>query len=90
MNISLQIVRGIGALALCAAVSGYALTQPVAAPEGNEVAVAHSRLTIETLRDAGQPPHYQVASVRVGAPIALPPEQVRRMVMRVRANETRS
>jgi hypothetical protein len=90
MNCSLQIVRGIGALALCAAASAYALTQPAAAPDGHEVAVAHSRLTIETLRDAGQPPRYLVVSVRVGAPIAEPPEQVRRTVMRVRVSETRS
>jgi len=90
MNLSLQMVRGLGTLALCAAVSAYALTQPAPAPERHKVAVAHSRLTIETMRDAGKPPRYQVASVRVGEPIAVPPEQIRRMVMRVRVSETRS
>jgi hypothetical protein len=56
MNLYLQVVRGFGALAMCAAVSAYALTQPTAMTDGSEtngpdtngfgVAVAHSRTEI--------------------------------------------
>ena len=90
MNISMQIVRGLGALTLCAAVSAYALTQPATVPDGHEVAVAHSRLTIETVRDAGNQPRYQVASVRVGEPIAVAADQLRHVALRSRMSETRS
>ena len=79
MNISMQIVRGIGALMLCAAVSAFALTQPTTGSDEREVAVTHSRLTIETLRDAGNQPHYQVASVRVGAQVQVLTDQTRRV-----------
>ena len=36
MNLSVQLVRGFAALALCTAISASALTQPVAAPEGQK------------------------------------------------------
>ena len=89
MKLSLQIARGLAALALGAAASAYALTGPVNT-DAHEVAVAHSRLSIETLHDAGKAPRYQVASVRVGAPIAVAPEQTRRMVMRAPLSENPS
>jgi hypothetical protein len=94
MNLSMQVVRGAGALAMCAAVSAYALTQPPAAnapaAAGHEVAVAHSRLEIVVVSDADNAPRYQVASIRVGAPVALTPEQTRLMVMHSRKGDTRS
>lgn len=79
MNISMQFVRGVGALTLCAAVSAFALTQPVVVPDGREVAVAHSRLTIETVSDASNQSHYQVANVRVGKPIEVSSDQTSRV-----------
>ena len=95
MNFSMQMVRGLGALAMCAAVSAYALAQPVAATDaptadGHEVAVAHSRLEIVVVCGADNAPRYQVASIRVGAPIPLTPEQTRRLVMHTRTSDTRS
>jgi hypothetical protein len=90
MNLSLQIVRGLGALAMCAAVSAYALTQPTVVASEHEVAVAHSRLQIVVVSGADNAPRYQVASIRVGAPIALTPEQTRRMVMHARTGDTHS
>ncbi len=83
MNISMQIFRGLGALAMCAAVSAYALTQP-AAPDAQEVAVAHSRLEIVAVNsadvnDTDAPARYQVVSVRVGEPVPLRQEQMRRV-----------
>jgi hypothetical protein len=76
MNISMQFVRGVAALTLCAAVSAFALTEPATASDEHEVAVAHSRLTIETVRDVDSQPRYQVASVRVGEPVAAPADQL--------------
>jgi hypothetical protein len=94
MNLSMQMVRGLSALAMCAAVSAYALTQPVvaAAPaaDGHEVAVAHSRLEIVVASDADNTPHYQVASIRVGKPEPLAPEQTRRTVMHTRLGDVHS
>ena len=83
MNISMQIFRGLGALAMCAAVSAYALTQP-AAPDAQEVAVAHSRLEIVAVNNVDAdgtdtPARYQVVSVRVGEPIPLRQEPLRRV-----------
>jgi hypothetical protein len=79
MNFSLQIVRGLGALAMCAAVSAYALTQPVAMADAQEVAVAHSRLEIISVSGADNASRYQVVSVRVGEPVPLQPDQMRRV-----------
>jgi hypothetical protein len=86
MNISMQLVRGLGALAMCAAVSAYALTQP-AAPDAQEVAVAHSRLEIVAVNsvdasDTDAPARYQVVSVRVGEPVPLRQEPMRRVAQR--------
>ena len=90
MNLSLQIVRGLGALAMCLAVSAYALTQPTAMADAQEVAVAHSRLEIVVVSDADNAPRYQVASIRVGKPIPLTSEQSRRVVMHARMSGARS
>ena len=95
MNLSLQMVRGLGALALCAAVSAYALTQPTAMTDGADVngfgvAVAHSRLEIVVVNGADAAPRYQVASIRVGKPVPLAPEQTRHVVMHVRSGDVRS
>jgi hypothetical protein len=94
MNLSMQMVRGLGALAMFAAISAYALTQPVAvnvpAADGHEVAVAHSRLEIVVVSATDNAPRYQVASVRVGAPIEPTPVQTRLMVMHSRRGDTRS
>jgi hypothetical protein len=95
MNLSLQMVRGLGALAMCAAVSAYALTQPTAMADGADgqdsaVAVAHSRLEIVVVGDADNTPRYQVASIRVGKPIPLTSEQTRRLVMHTRLSDVHS
>ncbi|MDR3387133.1 MAG: hypothetical protein P4L92_08790 [Rudaea sp.] len=82
MNLYMQLVRGLGALAMCAVVSAYALTQPIAA-DGQEVAVAHSRLLILSTVGADSMPRYQVASVRVGEPVPLP-DQTRRVAQHTR------
>ena len=77
MNLSLQLARGLGTLALCAAVSAYAISTTVApvvpdiTPATKEVPVAHSRVTIETVRGSDNRAHYQVAGVRVGNPVAV-------------------
>jgi hypothetical protein len=78
MNFSLQMFRGLGALAMCAAFSAYALNQPIAMADA-EVAVAHSRLEIATVNSADNAPRYQVVSVRVGEPTPLRPDQMRRV-----------
>ena len=92
MNLSLQMVRGLGALAMCAAVSAFALTQPTAMADGQDagVAVAHSRLEIVVVSGADNAPRYQVASIRVGKPEPLAPEQTRRTVMHTRASDVHS
>lgn len=92
MNLSLQMVRGLGALAMCAAVSAYALAQPTPMADAQDagVAVAHSRLEIVVVSGTDNAPRYQVASIRVGKPQALTPEQTRRTVMHTRLNDVRS
>lgn len=100
MNLSLQMVRGLGALAMCAAVSAYALSQPTAMTDGSEknrsdtngfgVAVAHSRLEIVAVDGADNAPRYQVTSVRVGKPVPLAPEQTRRVVTHTRLSDVHS
>jgi hypothetical protein len=87
MNLSMQMVRGLGALAMCAAVSAYALTQPTPAANEREVAVAHSRLEIVLVKGADNAPRYQVASIRVGKPTPLTPEQTQRVVMHTRVSD---
>jgi hypothetical protein len=82
MKFSMQVVRGLGALAMCAAISAYAITQPAAAADGEAVAVAHSRLIIVTVSGPDNVPRYQVASIRVGDPIPLPPDQTRHVAQR--------
>ena len=92
MNLSLQMVRGLGALAMCAAVSAYALTQPTEMADGQDVgvAVAHSRLEIVAVNGTDNAPRYQVASIRVGKPEPLAPEQTRRTVMHTRLGDVHS
>jgi hypothetical protein len=100
MNLSLQMVRSFGALAMCAAVSAYALTQPTAMMDGSAmdgsdtngfgVAVAHSRTEIVVVSAADNAPRYQVASIRVGKPEPLAPEQTRRTVMHARLSDVHS
>ena len=92
MNLSLQLVRGLGALAMCAAVSAYALTQPTTMADGQDVAVAvaHSRLEIVVVSGADNAPRYQVASIRVGKPEPLAPERTRRTVMHTRVSDVHS
>jgi hypothetical protein len=92
MNLSLQMVRGLGALAMCAAVSAYALTQPTAMADAQDaaVAVAHSRLEIVVVSGTDNAPRYQVASIRVGKPEPVAPEQTRRTVMHTRVSDVRS
>jgi hypothetical protein len=100
MNLSLQMVRGLGALAMCAAVSVYALTLPMAMTGGSKaaasdtngfgVAVAHSRLEIVVVSAADNTPRYQVASIRVGKPEPLAAEPARRTVMRARFGNVHS
>ena len=89
MNLSLQMVRGLGALAMCAAVSAFALTPPTAMADGQDtgVAVAHSRLEIVVVSGADNAPRYQVASIRVGTPVPL---QTQRVVMHTRSNDVHS
>lgn len=86
MSFSMQVVRGLGALTLCAAVSAYAFTQPVLTPDEHEAVVAHSRLEIVVVSGADNAARYQVASIRVGAPITLPPEPTRRAIPRPQAS----
>jgi hypothetical protein len=87
MNLSMQMVRGLGALAMCAAVSAFALTQPAPVRDDQEATVAHSRLEIVTVNGADNAPRFQVASVRIGKPVPLTVDQVR-MAMHARASDT--
>jgi hypothetical protein len=92
MNLYMQMIRGLGALAMCAAVSAYALTQPTAMMDAQDsaVAVAHSRLEIVVVDGADNTPRYQVAGIRVGKPIPLTPEQTRHTAQRTQANDVHS
>ena len=85
MKLSLQISRGLIALALCAAIGAYAVAQP---NDDDNPKVAHNRVDIVTLPDA-EAPHWAVASVRVGNPKQIAPPTDRRVATQVRSSATR-
>jgi hypothetical protein len=75
MNMSLQIGRGLAALALCAAVSAFAITRPASQPvsDAAQTRVSASAARVMKLHAGKEQKRCAVAipNIEVGAPIAI-------------------